>query len=82
MKNNYITQALERDSAWLDIKDFPAKGGAYLLKGDGFVWEDFWRETSTGDAYWEEEAEVEPTHYMPVDAPELLFAEMKRLRAQ
>lgn len=73
---------------WRPIEGFPKIAGTYLLKGEGFVWEDFWRETATGDAYWEDQGDIEPTHYMAMPTDELadiaeqLLAENERLKVE
>ena len=54
---------LEERYRWKPIESFPKKGGHYWLYGEGFQWQDFWRECANGDAYWEECGDIEPSHW-------------------
>jgi hypothetical protein len=54
------------EQRWRPIEEFLPKSGTYLLKGEGFVWEDFWRECANGDAYWEDSGDFTPTHFRPM----------------
>jgi hypothetical protein len=85
MTDNYIQKALEADSAWLDMNHFNKS-----YTSDLFLYKDKEGEIETGlyiddgeyePNFWSKYGHLlEPTGYAPLNAPDLLFAEVKRLR--
>ena len=71
MTDNYIQKALERDSAWLDIES--AEEGTRVLQKNGNI-------TNIGRISKNTPDDYKAQSYAPLNAPDLLFAEVKRLR--
>lgn len=70
---DYIQKALEADSAWLDIES--AEEGTRVLQKNSHLINVGRISKNAPDAY-------KAQSYAPLNAPDLLFAEVKRLRAQ
>jgi hypothetical protein len=90
MKNDYITQALAQDSAWLRIEDYPVpesflRAEVVITKinedGDLVCYYDVAKKCFCliSDGM---EMKPQPTHFCYVDSIDLLFAEVRRLREE